>query len=470
MKLFQIGAGIFFLLNPVVGVYDVLPDFIGCFLIMLGIRDVAYMIEKFGISRRWFMYAAALSLVRFVVSFMNVESQHTLPLTIAFSFAVVEMIVYIPAFKALFAGFDYAAMRHGGSGILSQGKKMGFYNDESGVRQYGEVQDDTTGRIAGALSGFAVLRAVVSVIPELPALQLSESENVGDVTAFQFSSIGNLIRFVCVIVVLVPAIVTFVKVVRFLIRVRKAGDLIPAVYAELNSRFGNLEELHTSSRMKVMSLVAGAAVLLYMGFYDYQINIIPRYISAIVLCAAAVILAVSSDKRALSLLPVIPALGAVPLSLKTHALQRDHYAMYKQQMMDMFDANVEFVPDRHINSIDDEYLRMAVWESAEALVLGIAVVLFLVLYLRLCLKHSSSFVSVSERDRVPLAKSLKIRGAIMIGAAVLSALYFVAYRFILPYFDGASVLGIGVNILSVVMFTAFALQANQYVYGNNYEI
>lgn len=470
MKLFSIGAGLFFLLNPVVGVYDVLPDFIGCFLVILGIRDAAYMIEKFASAARWFRYAALISILRFAVSIMGVERQHTLPLTLAFVFAVVEMIVYIPAFKDLFAGFDYAAMRHGGSGILSLGRRMGIYTDESGVRRYGEIQDDTTGRLATLFSVFTVIRAVLSVVPELPALQLSESENVGEITGFQFSSVGNLIRAAVVVIVLIPAVITFVKYLRFLLRIRKAGDFIPEIYAELGRRFGDLRELHTSTRMKTLSLVIGAAVLLYMGFYDYQMNVIPRYIPAAILCAAAVMLAASADKKALCLLPVIPAIGAMPLSFMTAKLQRDHYSVYKQQMMDLFDSGEQFVPDRHINEPDAEYMRMALWESAEALVLGATIVLLLVLYLRVTLRHAASFASVPERDRVPLAKSLKIRGGLMIGGAALSAAYFTAYRFILPYFDSASIVGIAVNVVSVALFASFALQANRFAYGNNYEV
>lgn len=469
MKLWQIGVGLFFLMNPVIGVHDILPDFIGCFLIIMGIRDAAYMIEKLESARRFFMYAAGISIVRFAVSFLNVDRYHTLPLTLAFIFAVVELIVYIPAIRYMFAGFDYAAMRHGGSGILSYGRKMGFYNDEFGVRQYGEVQIDTTGRIAASLSRFIILRAVVSVIPELPALQLSESENVGDVTAFQFSSISTLIRFVCVVIVIIPAIIVFVKYVRFLLRVHKAGDFIPRVYDELEHRFGDLRELHTCSRMKNMSLIAGAAVLLYMGFYDYQINIIPRYVPAAMLIVASVLLA-ASDKHTLSLFPVIPAVCTAFISVKVFELQKDHYAFYKQQMMDLFNSDAQYIPDRHINTVDEEYMRMAFAESAEAIVLGIGIVIFLGLYIKLCIRHTREFASIPERDREPLKKSLKIRGGFMIGAAGLSTLYFTAYRSILPYFHLSSIVGILVNILSVGMFAAFALQANQYVYGNNYEI
>lgn len=466
MKLFWIGTGIIFLANPVMGVYDWLPDFIGCFLIMYAVRDAAYMIEKLQSARRWFMYAAWLGMARSLISLWDVESQHTLPLTLAFIFAVLEVVVYIPAFKDLFNGFDYAAMRHGGSGILSMGQKEGFYTDESGVRQYGVIQDDTTGKLARFSQIFIVIRAALSVLPELPSLQLADSENVGDVTGFQFASIGNLIKLSVFVLVLIPAIVLIVRHLKFLHRIKKTGDFIPAVERELHSRFGDLSELHTASRMRLLVFFLGAAVILFMGFYDYQINVIPRYICAAAVILASVLMFFYSGRKGINLLPVIPALGAVPLSLKTYALQSEHYRVYKLQMISLYESGNEYIYDRNINAIDDEYLVMARWEMLEALVLGIAIVLLLIFYMRVCLSHAKSFSSVAKRYKDEIALSLKIRGGFMIGTAVLSTAYFTVYRYILPYFDSAYIAGIGVNVLALVLFITFAVQANQHVYDN----
>ena len=466
MKLFFIGAGIFFIANPVVGVYDYLPDFIGCLLIMFGIRDASYMIEKLESSRRWFMYASWLSLVRFALSFADVESQHTLPLTLAFIFAVLEVIVYIPAFCDLFSGFDYAAMRHGGSGVLSMGKRMGFYNDESGRRQYGEIQDDTTGRIARFSQVFICIRALVSLLPELPALELADSENLGDVSGFQFSSIRTLIVLVSVVIVLIPAVIMVVKYLRFLSRIKKTGDFVPMINAEVHRRFGDLTELHTCNRMKILGLVVGMSVLLYMGFYDYQINVVPRYIDAAAVCISAVMLFIFSGKRIVNLLPVLPAVAVIPVSMKVYALQDAKYGLYKIQMMNLYESGNEHIYDRNINIVDAEYLNMAKWETIEAIIMGAALVLLVVLYMMVCLRHGREFKSVPERYRHDIAVSLRVRGGIAIGAVAALVAYFTAYRYILPSFDSAYILGVGVAVLAVSLFASLAIQANQHVYDN----
>ena len=86
------------------------------------------------------------------------------------------------------------------------------------------------------------------------------------------------------------------------------------------------------------------------------------------------------------------------------------------------------------------------------------------------LRHTAELSSVPERDRVPLAKSLRFRWALAVSATALSAVYFTAYRFILPYFDSASVVGTAVNVVAFALFVSLVSQANRFAYGNNYEI
>lgn len=468
MKLLPIGAGILFLLNPTLGIYDILPDLVGCILLMLGIGNGAYIVEKLGSAKRWFLYGALISALKLALSFADIESVHTLPLTLTFAFSLLEMLIYIPAFRSFFSGFDYAAMRFGGSGILSIGKRNGYYTDEHGVRQYGEIDDDTTGKLCTATQIFIVIRSAGAVIPELPALQLSESEGLGSVTAFRFSSVERLISLAAVIIVLIPAVILFVRYTVLLKKVGASGDFLPALDAEFKKSFGDPTEIRTCTGMKLLSLLGGAALLLYMGFYDYQINVVPRCFSAAVLCIAVMVLFAYSQRTTVCLVPLIPAAAVIPLSLRVYALQKEHYGLYKRQMLALLESESEYVSAFNINSVDGEYLTMAAAEALEALLLGSAAVLFVFLYYRICLRHASSLPSVPERYRDDIAISLKKRALVMLGCAALSALYFTAYRFILPYFDTAYMLGIAINFVSLGAFASFAVFANRNIYGNLY--
>ena len=86
--------------------------------------------------------------------------------------------------------------------------------------------------------------------------------------------------------------------------------------------------------------------------------------------------------------------------------------------------------------------------------------------MRVCLSHVRNFSSIAERYKGEISLSLKIRGGLMLGGAALSTAYFTAYRFILPHFSSASIVGIAVNLVALAVFIAFAIQADQHVYDN----
>jgi len=468
MKLSLIGAGILFIADPLLGLHDYLPDFIGCLLIIMGISDASYLVEKLNAAKRWFSYGAIVSIIRFLISFTNAEAQHTLPLALALAFGVVECIVYIPAFSYLFQGFDYAAMRYGASDVLAIGRHTGFYYDANGIRQYGDVQTDTTGRLARFCQVFIVIRAVASLFPELPALQLSESEGLGTVGGFEFNSIRGLISLATFVVMIVPGIVLAVKFIGFIRKVSKSSEFSDKLRAGVNATFPHLSEMHTVSQMKMMSLAVGAVLLLYMGFYDYQMNVIPRYVTAGGVIAVSVALLLVSKFRKWCLLPVIPAVGTIPLSVKTGILQREKYTYFKEIMHQLMSSDEEYIYDLHINTVDEAYIVMARWETFEAIVCGLSLIAMVVVYGLVCIRHANSFEAIPERDRRDIIKSLWIRFGIMIFGAVLTTAYFTAYRHILPYFDLAYFTGMVVNGLAVVLFYVFSSQANKYVYDNIY--
>mgnify|MGYP007112776285 CR=1 FL=1 len=95
MNVFFIGAGFLFLLNPVLGLLDLLPDFIGYTLIILGIRDASYIVEELSLARRRYTYLIWVGIARLLLSLSGVNKINTLPLTLAFSIAVVEGILLV---------------------------------------------------------------------------------------------------------------------------------------------------------------------------------------------------------------------------------------------------------------------------------------------------------------------------------------------------------------------------------------
>ena len=69
MSIFLIVTGLIFLLNPCVMMIDVLPDFIGAILIMIGIRKVAFISESCEKLNDRLWVVMLLSLLKLSLSF-----------------------------------------------------------------------------------------------------------------------------------------------------------------------------------------------------------------------------------------------------------------------------------------------------------------------------------------------------------------------------------------------------------------
>ena len=123
-RLGRIAAGIFFLLNPNITVIDLLPDFIGCILIISGLgllRDISDSLEE---ARKNFLRLFWVSLshipafalmVSISASYLN---EKTSILVFSFVYGVIEFILINNALTALIDGFVYVGQRYNGESFF----------------------------------------------------------------------------------------------------------------------------------------------------------------------------------------------------------------------------------------------------------------------------------------------------------------------------------------------------------------
>ncbi len=461
-----ITCGFLFLMDPVVGLHELLPDFIGTFLIMLGLRDTSYMVERIAGARRRFLYLTWVSIIKFLLNFTPIDKIHTLPLTVAFSISIIEIMLFVSAIRHLFSGIEYTAMRFGGGTALTSKVREGFYYDERGVRCYGSVPVDSTNRIKVTVCVFFVVRCLLSVVPELPALQLADSTGV--VGALDFSTLGTFIGVAVFAIELVFAVIVFIALALYFRRLRRNREFNAAIDAELETRFGDRHEIRTSSAMKTMLLVCGILILAYMGFYDYQINVVPRFIAASVVIIVSVLLFFISGRQPFALAAILPAVVTIPLSVVTHSLQVDYYDAFRRQMMALYESDTTFIYDQHINRIREGYYKLAFYESAEAVLCGTAIVLVLIVMFRLALGHAESFSSIPGRQRDDVIASVRKRSTVTFCLCVLCVAAYIAYRFVLPYFSSMPAIAIGLDIAAFVAYFSFAVTATHEVYDTLY--
>lgn len=111
MGLLYIFFGILFFFTPTLRTLDLLPDFFGCLLILIGLSKL-YVIEyRLEEARSLILKYAIFSFIKIPLSFYIVFSAKKYLLPFSFLCSVVEIIILAGFFVKLFGGFEYLLSR-----------------------------------------------------------------------------------------------------------------------------------------------------------------------------------------------------------------------------------------------------------------------------------------------------------------------------------------------------------------------
>lgn len=187
-------AGMIFLFDPFINIFDILPDIIGYVLIVYGLSKMADLELKVAEARRRMTSALAVAAGRLAVTVLSfvMEFDATLTLVFAFSFATLEIFFVIPAFNMLFESLEYSCMRFSSSMITNKAENL-----------------------QKVTPVFIVVRAVTAVVPHITALK-NEYGYVGEETGLQGSGVIYVIlTFMCALVSFVFGMVWLSMVVPY---------------------------------------------------------------------------------------------------------------------------------------------------------------------------------------------------------------------------------------------------------------
>ena len=160
-------AGVIFLFDPFINIFEIMPDVIGYALIVYGLSKLADLEIKVADARRRMINALAVAAGRVAVVALSfvMEFDSTLVLVFSFSLATLEIFFVIPAFNKLFEAISYACMRFSESAI-----------------------NDKAENLQKLTPVFIVVRAVCAFAPQLTALT-NEYGYVGEETGLEGSAV-----------------------------------------------------------------------------------------------------------------------------------------------------------------------------------------------------------------------------------------------------------------------------------------
>lgn len=111
---YLIAVGMFFLINPLINIVDILPDVFGYILIFFGITEFGLIDGKMESARRKIEYLMVVSVLKHVLMFPVMTGLNSDKLLATFSFAIVELPLLIFFCIDFFEGLSYLAERDDG--------------------------------------------------------------------------------------------------------------------------------------------------------------------------------------------------------------------------------------------------------------------------------------------------------------------------------------------------------------------
>ncbi len=267
----MITVAFFFLFNPNISVVDISPDFIGYILIVKGLSclyDINGYMEH---ARSLFKKAVLVSTAEFISFFVlfgmvQPNEKATSYLLFPIIFAVLKLILLIPAYKSLFSGMNYLGTRLGGTAVFEPKKR------KKGGRTVTEAVSSFT-------IFFLVFKSVMSFVPELSSLTSYEYfDSYATVDWYKYIGLYRSVSFIAVLAV---GIVWLVKIVKYFNSVKRDREFVNAIESKYRSEILTNENLFTRRRVITGLIIIGVGAFACIDFYINRINILPDLISAV---------------------------------------------------------------------------------------------------------------------------------------------------------------------------------------------
>ncbi len=269
-------VGLIFLFNPDIAVIDVIPDLFGYLFITLGLKYLRDMCPHLELASERFskmilLGAAKLFSVAFIFGLTNFDTRPTMILLFAFCFAVVELIVAIPAWNALFDGVVYLSQRTM-EGVALKTDRFGR---------------DYTAKIKKATIFFIWSKNILAVVPEFASL----SGQAYDDTAFDWSRFIGLFRILAIAAVLVIGTSWLIRALRYFWQVGNDAPFVLALKekycTEVASKAGMFVRRNIKRALAAATIACLLCVDLFFSLPQYMdvLDILPDFV-----CGAAFII------------------------------------------------------------------------------------------------------------------------------------------------------------------------------------
>lgn len=382
-----IAIGMFFAVNPVVTIIDIIPDFIGCILVAAGLDRLADMEDHFSSAKRSFIILAVISGIKTAVCALLPFIDGTFIILLAFVFAVGEAVCFIPGIINIFGGFHYYGMR------LESNACYGIYALRHVSYEDGNVKKEwkrvftSDGVLTLSIVSF-VVRQLASFVPMVPVIfEAKSSMIIGSEYDVAWSDFIPHLYVLCGIIALavcIPWAVNFCKYIKGI-----AGDemLMGALNKKYEESIAHDEGYFAEKQVSVVKLLTVLGAVFCFSIYMDYVNWLPGGVAGIFFASAAIMLRRTSGWS-------LPTAVAGFMTVIPSALE----VVFQYQY-----AAMKYTPESYASGIGGAevmYPRIMIAEIAGALMLIVTVFFF-----SKCLRDMTAAHSVLYEKALPETRS-----------------------------------------------------------------
>ena len=291
--------GFVFFANPNINIIDALPDAIGCLCIYAAIFKTGDLYSEMEEAKRAFLtlFWVTVSklpalLLMFWITGTN-ANESTIRLVFAFSYAVMETVFGIRAFRLLFDGFGYIGTRRAGGEflyhrVLREAREKKLKNGKT-VQIPARVWRLES--LTGATYAFLCTKAVLYALPEVTTL--ASQNSLGEVTpeGRAFADFYPLLVLLSILIGLVFGAIWLYRVCAYVCRILRDRAFFAAMAKEYAATVLPRRGIFVLRRVRIFAASAVAAAFFSADMYLDTVNRLPDFVSALLFFAAACVIA-----------------------------------------------------------------------------------------------------------------------------------------------------------------------------------
>ncbi|MCI9448704.1 MAG: hypothetical protein HFE30_00410 [Clostridiales bacterium] len=286
-----LAIGFIFFINPNINIFDVLPDFIGLWIICIGLRKLSVLNEDIKNARKNFFILSLVEVAK-MMSIAFISSRDTTRyLLLAFVFGAAEVLLFAVSLRSLFIGIDHLGIMNSSKAVLAT------YNKSKNISN----KKDVSTKIKKTILVFFVLRTVLSVLPELSELQLYDSFGYVGGRYLNYTEFKVLFYLFAVVFLIPFAVVYAIRVIGFFRSVAKDKDFTSALSASYRKFLDTNKNYYTASRMRAVMPTFTAAVFLCINPSPNGMISVPLILPSLFIAIASILIISRNRKAYISL-------------------------------------------------------------------------------------------------------------------------------------------------------------------------